>query len=425
MDDIGNAGSGTAVRRLAARPGAELQAALALIDTRDLSGTDLALMLVAQARLLAWVQASMAFTINEFVHCPPCSAVPTARVEAVQEFARDELALVLHVAPMTGRYLALDAVDLLGCHPRLWAALSDGLIDLRKVKTVTTLCPDTDTTLAAALDDALLSTAPRPDGSTALGQTIADTPRALGLRAQRILSALDPSWTRASRRETLGRRRLVTGTHGAGIGVDYLGLHDIDVTAMAAAYDHVNAIARGIKRFGDTRTLDQVRADTALDLLTGGTPTPVHQAEQKTRTATTTDTATNAKSEEPSDGAASNAKDTADTDQPAEDENADRAAAAQRGNVEDCSGQTPGDADTTAGAGSATDSAPNADEVAEVIHDDAAGTDADVDPEPPATDADADVVADEVPIPPPSPVARARADVAGSGPSPPTSPPDR
>ena len=188
---------------LAGLPGRDLQAALARIDVHDLSGAELALMLTAQARCLAWVQASMAATVNEFVHCPAWSTAPTARVQDVQEFACDELALLLHVAPMTGKNLVLAAVDLVERHPRLWAALSDGLIDSRKVAVITGLTPDCDDALAAAVDDALLSTAVRADGSTALGQTITDTPGMLSLRAQRVLSGLDPSWVRAVRRETL------------------------------------------------------------------------------------------------------------------------------------------------------------------------------------------------------------------------------
>jgi len=109
MDQVGD--SGTAVSRVATLPSRDLQAALALIDVRDLSGTELALVIQARARLLAWVQAEAAVDIDEFVHCPPCSAVPTARVSALQEVASDELALLLHVAPMTGKYLVLDAVE--------------------------------------------------------------------------------------------------------------------------------------------------------------------------------------------------------------------------------------------------------------------------------------------------------------------------
>jgi hypothetical protein len=278
MDRVRDGGSGTAVSRLAAVPGRDLQAALAAIDVHELAGADIALVIQARARLLAWVQAEAAVDITEFVHCPASTSVPTARVVSVQEFACDELALLLHVAPMTGKNLVLHAVDLVERHPRLWAALSDGLIDMRKVSAVTTLCPDTDDALAAALDDALLSAAVRDDGTTGLAQTIGETPKVLGLRAQRILSGLDPSWSRAARREGIARRRLAKGSYGIGVG--FLGLYDIGIPGMAAAYEHVNAIARGIKNLGDTRTLDQVRADTALDLLTGGT-SPFHTAPTK------------------------------------------------------------------------------------------------------------------------------------------------
>jgi len=305
MDHIGNGGDGsggdgTAVGLLAGVPGRDLQAALARIDPHALSGSDLALVIRAQARCLACIQAAMAATITEFVHCPAWTEVPTARVEGVQEFACDELALLLHVAPMTGKNLVLGSVDLVERHPRLWAALSDGFIDMRKVAAVTTTCPDTDDVLAAAVDDALLNTAVRPDGSTALEQTIAEPPGALRVRTQRTLSALDPSWVRATRREALSRRRVAKGSYGMGVG--YLGLYDIAVPEMAAAYEHVNAIARGIKHLGDTRTLDQLRADTALDLLTGGHSAPVFTPKPPTRTpreapATARDNATN-----PADG---------------------------------------------------------------------------------------------------------------------------
>jgi hypothetical protein len=300
MDRVGDGGSGTAVSRLAGVPGRDLQAALASIDVHELAGADIALVIQARARLLAWVQAEAAVDITEFVHCPASTSVASARVVGVQEFACDELALVLHVAPMTGKNLVLRAVDLVECHPRLWAALSDGVIDMRKVSAVTTLCPDTDDALAAALDDVLLSTALRDDGTTALEQTIGETPKVLGLRAQRILSALDPSWTRAARREGIARRRLAKGSYGIGVG--FLGLYDIGIPGMAAAYEHVNAIARGIKNLGDTRTLDQVRADTALDLLTGGTspfhPTPAKPTAAKAGKATAAEAEPTGKNDE-------------------------------------------------------------------------------------------------------------------------------
>lgn len=179
MDQVGNGGSGTRVGLLARLPGRHLQAVIAEIDVHDLSGCELSLMLAAQARLLAWVQAGMALTTNEFVHCPASAQLPTGRAPEVQQFASDEVALLLHVAPMTATNVVLSAVDLVERHPRLWAALSDGLIDVRKVAVVTSTCPDTDDALAAAVDDVLLSTAARADGSTASEQTIAETPGAL------------------------------------------------------------------------------------------------------------------------------------------------------------------------------------------------------------------------------------------------------
>ena len=65
----------SAVGTLAQLPPVDLVRALAVLDRRQLSGVDLRHVLAAEARLLAWVQAGMAATVNELTLCPPTSRV--------------------------------------------------------------------------------------------------------------------------------------------------------------------------------------------------------------------------------------------------------------------------------------------------------------------------------------------------------------
>jgi len=201
--------------------------------------------------------------------------------------------------------------------------------------------------------------APVEDGSTARDQTIGETPRTLGLRAQRILSALEPSWTRAARREALDRRRLVKGTYGPGTyGPGYLGLHDIDALAWPPRMSR------------STPSPAASNASVTAAPWTRSAPTPPEPAADGERPHETAG--------EAADPASAGTKE----DQPRPDESAS-------------------EADDTGSAEPASNIEPA---------DDAAGANGDPDYGHPEHD-DADARADQVRVPPPLPVPRARADV--------------
>src|SRR3954454_14537310 len=103
-------------------PPVDLVRGLAVLDRRHLSGVDLRHDLAAEARLLAWAQAGMAATVNELTLCPPTSRVARARTDEPQEFAVEEVALILRVSPGTAGRIVDAAYDAVVRHPGLWQA---------------------------------------------------------------------------------------------------------------------------------------------------------------------------------------------------------------------------------------------------------------------------------------------------------------
>ncbi len=216
----------------------------------------------------------MAASLSEFAHCPPYVAHPSARLQGWQEFAGDEAAIVLKVSPTTGSDLVGQSIEAHRRHPHLWAAWRDGQIDHRKVAVVTrtTGCATDD--VKAAVDASLFDRSARLGRLSARDITIGQTPEQLQRRAPTALVAADPTAARVRARTALKNRRLVHGTDHEFPGVGYLSGCDIPLTDIAAAYAHVDAIARGIKQWGDPRLLDQLRADVFIDLLIGNHPSP-------------------------------------------------------------------------------------------------------------------------------------------------------
>lgn len=246
---------------------------LAVLDRRQLSGVDLRPVLAAEARLLAWVQAGMAATVNELTQCPPTSRVPNARTDEPQEFAVEEVALILRVSAGTAGRIVDAAYDAVVRHPGLWRAWRDGEVDARKVAVVGRVTSPSTAEQAATVDRILLDrTAPTAGGWSAWEETVRQPPRSLQHRAQVSLAAIDADagWVRTE--SALQRRRLVRGATEGVLGVGFLAGYDLPIADVAAAYQRVDGIARGIKRAGDDRLLDQLRGDVFIDLLLGHEP---------------------------------------------------------------------------------------------------------------------------------------------------------
>ncbi|RSN56437.1 HNH endonuclease [Amycolatopsis sp. WAC 04182] len=102
-----------------------------------------------------------------------------------------------------------------------------------------------------------------------LEDRIADkNPDQIRKAANHAANTIDPEGAdRRASRDRDGRR--LTLRHGE-TGVASIEVEDAPVEKAAAAYQRIDREARSLKTGGETRTLDQLRADVALDLLLGG-----------------------------------------------------------------------------------------------------------------------------------------------------------
>ena len=170
------------------------------------------------------------------------------------EFTHREIAAITHVSERYARDW-LDLAETVTTRlPRLLAVLRAGDVDLymvRRVAEATEVLPDNH----AALVEAAL-----------LDRISEWSPRQLNYHLRRAVERVDPAAAaaRAAARQE-ARRVTHTGTEdGAGLLQIY---GDAERTQLA--HDRVRAIARRIKTTGDTRTLDQITTDVALDCLAG------------------------------------------------------------------------------------------------------------------------------------------------------------
>lgn len=138
--------------------------------------------------------------------------------------------------------------------PRALAALRAGDVDLYQVRR-----------LAEATDVLSADVATRVEGEL-LPQLGEWSPRQLGYYLRKAVDRADPA-AAAARAAARQDARQITHTaldDGAGL-LQIQG----DVERTQLAFDRVRAIARQLKTSGDTRTMDQLTADVALDCLAG------------------------------------------------------------------------------------------------------------------------------------------------------------
>jgi Domain of unknown function (DUF222)/HNH endonuclease len=139
--------------------------------------------------------------------------------------------------------------------PNVSKALGEGFIDLPRARV---LCDQTyhlPRELARSVVDTALEHAP----TQTTGQ--------LRARLQRLIISIDPSSARDRYERRVEERRVIT-EQGEDGTANLLGLH-LPPADTNAAMRRINGLARAARRRGDPRSIDQIRADIYLDLLTG------------------------------------------------------------------------------------------------------------------------------------------------------------
>ncbi|NUT35802.1 MAG: DUF222 domain-containing protein [Hamadaea sp.] len=223
--------------------GPDLAVALAACDLSQVDGGARIDALVAAGRLASWAQSML------------LCAMAAVADRSPDDFAGDEVAFSLHLTRRGAETQVALARDLRDRLPAVLAALAEGRIDVVRARVFSDVLTPAADPIARHLVEKLL---PKAEGWTA-GQ--------LRARLLKELLAADPDAAATRYRRSVAERRV------------YLGGND-DTTAnlsaiflppqrAAAAYERVDAIARGLKKNGDQRTLDQLRADVFCDLLSG------------------------------------------------------------------------------------------------------------------------------------------------------------
>ncbi|MDJ0959704.1 MAG: DUF222 domain-containing protein [Acidimicrobiia bacterium] len=232
------------------QPGPELGAFLADVDLERLSGHDRVVVLRAIDRMAAHFAA---------LRYEAMAAVTDAMDETDErgrlESAESEIAAALHLTRRAAESELSTAWELHQRHPRVLTALRYGRIDVRRARVMI------DTT--GHLTDA----AARDVVARVIDDVETLTTGQLRHRIRRMCIETDPDDAKARYDRSVEERRVVM--YPTTQGTAELFAADLPPHEAAAAMRRVNRLARSLRTAGETRTMDQLRADVFLDLLKG------------------------------------------------------------------------------------------------------------------------------------------------------------
>lgn len=248
-------------------PGPYLAAVVSGVDRSKLSGHDVVRLMNARARLVSHYQAGLYADIAEVAHAyDPDTAV---RDSHPVEFAAEEIQTALTKTRTSARLDLELALHLRLRLPRVWEAMAAGDIDLARAKVFARELESLHPALVPEAVNRLISQAPE----LTTGQ--------LRARLQRVALELEPE-AADDRFEAGVEDRKMTVQSNPDLTASLL-FHNADPKEVLLASRYVHGVALKLKRRpGETRTLDQLKVDIALDLLQGKTiegappaPTPI------------------------------------------------------------------------------------------------------------------------------------------------------
>jgi Domain of unknown function (DUF222)/HNH endonuclease len=233
-------------------PGPELGELLATIDLSVLSGFDRVVVLGACQRMASHYQAKVYEAMASVSGLMDQS-------DDDAELAFDSSAAEIRVALcLTRRAADFElgfAVELVTRLPVVWEALRDGLIDLRRARTL------------------VLGTSHLPEETARevvgriMGRACRLTTGQIGALLRRFCVEADPDEAVSRYRSAHEERRVIMEPAVEGTA-HLLGL-DLPPDRVAAILGRIGLLARSLKTGGETRTMDQLRADIFMDLLEG------------------------------------------------------------------------------------------------------------------------------------------------------------
>jgi hypothetical protein len=225
-------------------PGPELATLLSTVDRGALAPAGQVSLACARARLLAHVQGEMLADI-----------AAVADTGDNPDFAADEIGFALHwTRSAAGQQVGL-AIDLTGRLPQVHAALLAGELDLPRARVIADL--------TAVLDPAVTDRVVAEILPVAAGLTTGE----LRARLRRLVISVDPEAAAMRQELAVSTRHMVCYPESDGTAA--LLASGLPAERAKAAANRIDQLARAAKHAGDSRTMDQLRADTMLDLLVG------------------------------------------------------------------------------------------------------------------------------------------------------------
>lgn len=233
-------------------PGILLAAALLEVDVEQLSGSDRVTVLRAHDRMVAFHGALRARAMASLT---TAGELDDFDPDLVFEAAAAEARLALRLTRRAADTELSTAVDLRDRLPSVWKAWSEGLLDVRRVGVFVRGTAHLSVAEAREVADRLVGPAQR----LTTGQ--------LRDRLRRACMEADPEESARRFEEAHESRRIWVEATEAGTG----DLHATDLSPdrLVGIQRRINECALRLRRSGDPRTMDQLRADVFLDILEG------------------------------------------------------------------------------------------------------------------------------------------------------------
>ena len=234
-------------------PGPVLAAFLASVDVREISGYDRIVVLRAHQRMISHYTDSLYDDMAAVVDVleDDGDGLEWSAAESAAAEIRAALTLTRRSADIE---LSI-ALDLQTRLPRVAVMLADGDLDLRRARVM--------------LDDTghLSDDAARTVIDQVADEAVRLTTGQLRARLRRLCIEVDTDDAARRYGEAVADRRVVMEPVDTGTA-NLLGM-DLPPDRVTVATRRINRIARSLRRDGETRTMDQIRADIYLDLLCG------------------------------------------------------------------------------------------------------------------------------------------------------------
>jgi hypothetical protein len=250
-------------------PGPELAATLAGIDRSMLNGYELVILIQAERRQVAHYEAASFETMTELAHCAPGYAgSPPERFASIDEFASDELRAALSWTRRdAGSTLGL-ALEVTERFHLVLDALSRVEIDVPKARVIVNTLSHLEARQIHRITEEMMSRAPEL------------TTGELGAMLRRRAIAVDPDSAEKRYRKGRDDRRMVREANNDGTANIFA--FNLGVLTADRIMKQIHNLARAAKTGDDPRSIDQVRADVFVELLTG--PSRHHDGPEPTRT---------------------------------------------------------------------------------------------------------------------------------------------